>query len=235
MVRTCGNAASMRDPGWQTSAMRRTSATSRATLPLRRRTAIVALAVALNSGIYIAINTATTPSSRIAARSALDVALGWHAWTIWPYALLLLLAPLLALAIDERAIFVATLRAYVAALAMNVALWLAFPVRLPHVHLATDDGATAAAWRVLYALDGPSNCFPSGHVTLPLVIAAGFALCHPRRGWLAYAAIALLVPSVVTTGQHVAVDVAGGAATAFLGLLLARHPALHRRSRSAAR
>jgi membrane-associated phospholipid phosphatase len=187
---------------------------------------VVAVAVTLNSAIYLAINAVTAPCARIAQRSALDAALGWHAWTIWPYALLLLIAPCMALAIDDRRLFLATVRAYLAALAMNVALWLAVPTRLPRPPLPGGDGATAAAWRLLYAVDGPSNCFPSGHVTLPLVIAAGFALRFPRNGSLAFVAIAVLAPSVVTTGQHVAVDVLGGAATAFLGLLLTRHPLL---------
>jgi membrane-associated phospholipid phosphatase len=220
----------MRDGGWQTAVMDSTSDPSRpARLPFGRRAVIVAVAVTLNSAIYLAINTATGPTARLAHRSALDAALGWHAWTIWPYALLLVSAPFMALAIDDRALFIATVRAYVAALVMNVVLWLALPTRLPRPPLPGGDGATAAAWRLLYAVDGPSNCFPSGHVTLPLVIAAGFALRFPRRGWLALGAIALLAPAVVTTGQHVVVDVLGGAATAFLGLLLTRHPALRGR------
>ncbi|GAB1596427.1 phosphatase PAP2 family protein [Lysobacter claricitrinus] len=194
-----------------------------------RRAGIVATAVAVNGAVYLAINNRQPPDSVVVTPSTLDSALGLHAWTIWPYWLLLALAPAMALSIRDRRIFVATMRSYVVALALNVALWLAIPTRLPRAALPDGlDAATAAAWRLLLALDAPGNCFPSGHVTLPIVIAAGFATQYPRLAPFAWFAIAALVPTVITTGQHVAIDILGGIATALIGLVLTRHPFLRR-------
>ncbi|GAB6195229.1 phosphatase PAP2 family protein [Lysobacter xanthus] len=203
-----------------------------ARLPAARRTAIVGTAVALNTALYLAINARAVDAPHLMQRSGLDAALGWHAWTIWPYWLLLLLAPWLALGIRGREAFTATFRAYAIALGLNATLWLAWPTRLPRAPLPTGlDPLTDAAWRVLHALDGPANCFPSGHVTLPLVVAAGWSLEHRRGAPALWLLLVALVPTIVTTGQHVLLDAAGGAATAVLGLALARHPALGALSR----
>lgn len=199
-------------------------------IPPARRAAVVASAVALNGAVYLAINARVPADARVVPVTWLDRALGWHAWTIWPYWLLLLLAPAMALGIRSRDLFTATLRAYAVALALNVSIWLAYPTRLART--AGPDGldaATASAWRLLHALDGPGTCFPSGHLTLPIVIGAGFALQWPRLAPAMWLSIAMLAPSVVTTGQHVLLDVVGGAATAFAGLALTDHPALRRR------
>ena len=201
--------------------------TPSAQIPFGRRAAVVAIAIVANAAIYLAINDRQPADAVVMTRTAADLALGLHAWTIWPYWILLLLAPAFALAISNRQLFIATLRSYVVALALNAILWLALPTRFPRLPLPDSmDVPTSAAWRALLAVDAPGNCFPSGHVTLPLVIAAGFAMQYPRLAPAAWLAIALLLPSVVTTGQHVAMDVLGGAATALLGLALTRHPAL---------
>lgn len=198
-------------------------------LPFARRAGIVAVAVALNGALYMGINQRSSRIAHEMALSAFDLTLGRPAWTIWPYWLLLLLAPAMALAIPGRRLFFATLRAYAVSICINASFWLALPTRLARPALPPGlDPATAWAWRALRLLDGPGNCFPSGHITLPLVIAAGFSLQHPRTGRFAWLAIALLAPSVVTTGQHVVLDIAGGAATALAGLVITRHPILRR-------
>ncbi|AXK71458.1 hypothetical protein DWG18_03565 [Lysobacter sp. TY2-98] len=212
----------------------RTFAAPSPPLLFRFRAGIVAVAVVLNAAIYLAINDRQPPDATVVTPSALDLALGVHAWTIWPYWMLLLLAPALALTISDRRIFATTMRAYVVALTLNIVLWLGIPTRLPRAPLPDAlDPLTSTAWHVLLAVDAPGNCFPSGHVTLPLVIAAGFATQHRRFAFAAWFAIALLMPSVITTGQHVTLDVVGGAATALLGLVLTRHPLLRREAATA--
>ena len=73
-------------------------------------------------------------------------------------------------------------------------------------------------------LDSNINCFASGHMTLPVVIGVGFCVQNPRRGLVRLTVIAVLVPSIDSTGQHSAIDAAGGLAPALLGLALTRHP-----------
>ena len=192
-------------------------------VPLRRRAGLVLALAALNSVLYLLSNAYPLRTPIALPVTSLDAYIGWHAWTIWPYWLLLALGPVLALGLRERRILMATLRAYALAMSLNVAAWLAWPTFIGRRALPdTLDPLTDAAWRLLHALDGPNNCFPSGHVTIPLVIAAGYCAQHPRAWRWVWPLLLVLLPSVVSTGQHYAWDVAGGAATAALGLLLAR-------------
>lgn len=190
-------------------------------VPLKVRARLVLALTALNSALYLVTNAYPLSTPRLLPTGAIEAWLGFHAWTIWPYWALLLMAPVLALGIRTRALLGATLTAYAIALTLNVTVWIAWPTRLPRVALEGPlDPATAAAWRLLLALDRDTNCFPSGHVTVPLVIAAGYCAQHPSaRRWLP-ALLLVLLPSVITTGQHYAVDVLGGAATAAIGLVL---------------
>src|SRR5688500_3684162 len=69
---------------------------------------------------------------------------------------------------------------------------------------------------------------PSGHITIPCVVLAGFLAQYPgatRWIWM----VALLFPTIVTTGQHYAIDQFAGMATAFAGIALAGRPLLERR------
>ncbi|MGH8081089.1 MAG: phosphatase PAP2 family protein [Lysobacter sp.] len=190
-----------------------------------RRLAIVAIALTLNSALYLGINAHPLRAPQTLPRSVVDDWLGWQAWTIWPYWLLLLAGPALTLAIRERHLLYATLRAYAVAIALNATIWLLWPTRIVRTALPHDlDAFTGAAWRVLYALDGINNCFPSGHITIPTVAAAGFAAQYPRMRPAVWIALALLAPSVISTGQHYLWDIVGGLATATFGLLLAGRP-----------
>lgn len=193
-------------------------------VPFRTRLVLVLALTAINSALYLCSNAWPLRAPARLPVNAIDAALGWHAWTIWPYWLLLLLGPAMALCLRERRFIDATVRAYVVALAMNFAIWSAWPTRVAATRLLPDgiDPITSAAWRLLYALDGPNNCFPSGHVTIPLVIGAGFCAQYPRARYWAWPLLLVLLPSVVTTGQHYSWDVLGGAATAAIGLLVAR-------------
>ncbi|MEI2456133.1 phosphatase PAP2 family protein [Lysobacter firmicutimachus] len=196
-----------------------------AVLPWPQRLAVVLAATALGAVVYLGINAHPWRLPASLPRTVMDDAIGWRAWAIWPYWAMLLTGPALALAIRERALFYATLRAFALAAGLNAAIWLAWPTRIARRALPEGlDAWTQAAWRALYALDAPHNCFPSGHITVPAVAAVGFALQYPRARPAAALGLAALAPSVVATGQHYAWDVAGGLATATLGLLLAGAP-----------
>jgi hypothetical protein len=196
------------------------------TVPFRIRLMAVLGMVTVNTALYLLINAHPTREPALLPVTALDQWVGWHAWTIWPYWLLLCINPFLALGLRHKALMLATLRAYVIAMALNMLVWLAWPTGIVRHALPEDlGGATRAAWDLLYALDEPYTCFPSGHITIPVVVMFAFVAQHPRaRRWIW--AVALLFPTIVTTGQHYALDLAGGAATALIGLRLAGVPVL---------
>lgn len=190
--------------------------------------AVIAM-VAVNTLVYLLINAHPTRQPVLLPGTWLDVALGYHAWTIWAYWLLLAINPFLAIAIREQRVLLATLRAYLLAMGLNIAVWLAWPTYIARNALPEGlDPLTHGAWQLLYALDEPNTCFPSGHITIPCVVMAGFIAQYPHaRRWIWL--VALLFPTIVTTGQHYAIDLFAGMATAFVGIALAGHPLLERR------
>lgn len=200
-----------------------------AIVSFHRRLLLVLGLATVNGLLYLASNAWSLRTPVPLPRTIVDAALGWHAWTVWPYLALLLAGPALALGIRERVLLHGTLRAYAIAIGLNLSIWLALPTRIARPGIPADvPAATHAAWNLLLALDGPNNCFPSGHVTIPLVIATGFCAQHPGARCWVWPLVVLLLPTVLTTGQHYAWDIAGGAATAALGLCLAGAPLVRR-------
>jgi hypothetical protein len=194
----------------------------------RIRLGAVAAMVTVNTLVYLAINAHPTRSPSLLPMTWLDEALGRHAWTIWPYWLLLVINPFLAVAIREQRILLATLRAYVIAMGLNIAVW-----GVAHAHRARCD----TRWhrgghprRVAIALRAgrtqhllpfrPHHDSMCRHGRLPRAVPGGKAL--DLDGGVA-------VPTIVTTGQHYAIDLFAGMATAFAGIALAGRPLLERR------
>lgn len=193
-------------------------------LPTPTRVLCASAVITVVTLVYLASNHFPLRSATPLPPNIVDRAIGVHAWAIWPYWLLLVIAPIFILATTDRRIFLATLRAYAIAMTANALVWLAWPTRLARDHLPhVAQSATGAAWRLLHQLDNDINCFPSAHITAPIIAVAGFCAQHPRaRGWAWPFAIALM-PSVIATGQHYSWDILGGAMTAALGLWFVRH------------
>ena len=192
-------------------------ATEASTVALRHRLLAILAVVALNTTLYLLINAHPTRTPMLLPTTALDEAIGWHAWTIWPYWLLLCINPFLALGLRTKAMLWTAFRAYALAMGLNMVVWLAWPTRIVRPALPDEVvGATRRAWEILFALDEPNTCFPSGHITIPVVVMIAFAVQHPAsRRWIWLPA--LLFPTILTTGQHYAIDMLGGAATALVG------------------
>ena len=192
-------------------------------LPASSRMLLASAVIGMVTLVYLVTVHLPLRVPRPMTPTAVDRVIGWHAWAIWPYWLLLVIAPAFILAISDRRIFLATLRAYAWSMAANAAIWVLWPTSLARREVPIDlHGATAAAWRLLHFLDGSGNCFPSAHITAPVVAVAGYCAQHPRaRAWAWPLAIPLF-PTVVATGQHYAWDIVGGAGTAAIGLWIAR-------------
>jgi len=166
------------------------------------------------------------------ALGPLDLWFGYLPWTIWVY---LSQVPLLILALVLAPDDTARSRAFYAMLlATGLAgvVFLAWPTELPRPE-PPRDGITAAAWRALFLVDVPRNCFPSLHVALALISAATL---RRRTGWRSVAPLwALAIAwSTLTTRQHIALDLAGGLLLAPPAWLIAGKLLHHERAYPAA-
>jgi membrane-associated phospholipid phosphatase len=147
------------------------------------------------------------------APSFVDERIPFWAWTVWAYNSQFILLLLAFWKMHKTASLSRT--TYAMALASGAAffIFLAFPTTIPRHHVV-DEGPTAMGFAALYALDAPTNCFPSLHVALAWLTASGVASeRHTWRGvWLAWAVCVTL--ATLTTKQHYFVDVIGGAVLA---------------------
>ena len=103
-------------------------------------------------------------------------------WTVWPYLLLLALGPLLPLLIRHDLIFRRLLLAYLLAILTTFAFFLFWPTEYVRPAVPTDGSLTAAAYRMLIAVDTTACCFPSGHIVVPLLFGVGVWLDGRRKG-----------------------------------------------------
>ena len=191
--------------------------------------------LALASGGYTLAAHAPYRGPWTIGAAALDGAIPFWPAAAWPYLTYFLVLPaLLVLGRRRRGVTAVAWTGMACGLA-NVLLYLAVPTRLADRPGAEPGSLLALVQR----LDPPLNAIPSGHVALPLSIAAAAWLAgRPGHGdarrWRRLAALffawtALLAASALLTKQHYAIDVAAGA---LFGLTVAGLAEGVRRARS---
>ncbi len=172
----------------------------------RHRGRIILAAYLLFCIIYLGAPRLAISKPHVLQPSAIDRAIPFLPWTIAIYAsqfLFLFLALWKSLKEVLIPMGIAT--------ALSAVIFIVWPTTI----IRPD--ARNAAFSTLYVFDVPTNCFPSLHVALALI--AAWLWPHPRTGALVWAsAIAL---STLTTKQHVAVDVLGGAVVGAVASILA--------------
>ncbi|HVA66346.1 MAG TPA: phosphatase PAP2 family protein [Elusimicrobiota bacterium] len=141
--------------------------------------------------------------------TAVDRAVPFLPWTGWIYATVFPF-PLLAAAFvrDDRGIR-AMLAAFIAAAAVCLVVFLAYPTVYPRPELA---GGGLIAWplAMVYRLDLPRNCLPSEHVTTAFLTAFAVRHSRPKLGAACLVWAVLISVSTLTTKQHYFWDVAAG-------------------------
>lgn len=184
--------------------------------------------------VYLTCGTLHLRAPHLLEPTALDVSIPFLPWTIWVYLsqFALLLAALLLARTDidrSRAFYAMLLATLLAAI-----VFLAWPTQLARVPLP-QGGFTASAWRLLYLADVPGNCFPSLHVALAVLSAT--LLLRTGAIWRLAAPLWVLAIalSTLTTRQHIALDVAGGAVLAPTAWALAGRLFSYERTRAAFR
>ncbi|XXF78555.1 phosphatase PAP2 family protein [Myxococcaceae bacterium GXIMD 01537] len=198
----------------------------RATL---RRNVKVVLPLALLQGVgYVLLNRHHLREPTLLPLTALDRDTPFLVWTVWAYAALLSSDFLLPLFIRDGRVLNDAIRAFLVVIAVNFAVWAAFPTSYPRPPPPQGDSLSERFYRLLVAADTPTNCLPSSHIAIPAVSLWALSREHPRRAPLLWAGFALLSLSILTTKQHYVVDLFAGLAVAALGIAVSL--ALRRRA-----
>lgn len=127
-------------------------------------------------------------------------------------------------------------RAWVAAVFLiifhGVIFWL-YPTVYPRTY---EVSSLQQPWQTIYAaigaVDAPHNCWPSLHVSLPLLVALVVTTVNRRRGLLLTLWAGLIAVSIVTTKQHYVADALGGIVTAVLAAIIIAPPGFSPAGRS---
>ncbi|MDR3477457.1 MAG: phosphatase PAP2 family protein [Gammaproteobacteria bacterium] len=98
------------------------------------------------------------------------------------------------------------------------AIFMLMPTELPHPSMDFN-GFSGMLWRALYLTDTPTNCFPSLHVALASLATCALMVKNTFWRWAAPLWGVLICVSTLTTKQHYAVDVVGGAVLAMLSFM----------------
>ncbi len=192
------------------------------------RLALVIPLAAINTVGYLVANEYPLFARSDLPLTAIDRALPFLVWTVWPYAMLLLADVVLPFLVRDRALFNRMLLAYGIAIGTNFLVWSLFPTAIARPDLPSGESLSEAAYRLLVAIDGAGNCFPSGHITIPSVGIWALS-CEWRRHRVAlWLVLALFSLSILTTKQHYVADLLGGFATAILGIALSERLTVRR-------
>jgi membrane-associated phospholipid phosphatase len=135
----------------------------------------------------------------------------WPIWS-WVYSFLYYPAILyLNLIAEDARHFTLMAFSYIMLLLMQMTFFYLFPVSTPCHWRSINQGRTLSERFLLFVqkFDGPSNCFPSMHVSVAMLTAL-HAL--PHMGPWAYAFPVLIAVSCLFTKQHYVIDLPAGAA-----------------------
>lgn len=134
---------------------------------------------------------------------------------ILPYASVFIMPVVPLLVVTDRSAFRRVAAAFAAAILASGLCFLALPLAPPHP-ADVGSGPFAALTSAFYALDVPTNLFPSLHVSVAFLSA--FAVGRERPRWLPWmlAWASLIALSTLFVRQHYVLDVAGGVVLALL-------------------
>lgn len=153
--------------------------------------------------------------------TAIDRAVPFMPWTGWIYATVFPF-PLLAAALvrDDRGVRT-MLAAFIGVTTVLFAVFLAYPTVYPRPDWS-GGGLAALPLALIYRVDLPRNCLPSGHVTAAFLTAFSVRQCRPRLGAALIFWAAVISVSTLTTKQHYFWDVVSGVLLSAAGYAAAR-------------
>jgi membrane-associated phospholipid phosphatase len=143
-------------------------------------------------------------------------------WSVLPYLLLIDLM-YLPIFIKTEGYFKKAFVALTIAVLINYLVFIFYPTYMERPIPPPSEGFFNKLYLWLLSIDGPANCFPSGHITSPGIGCWYFAKAYPKSRFLLLFLFSLLCLSVLTTKQHYILDILGGISTGAIGICLANY------------
>ncbi len=176
---------------------------------MRRNLCVMIPCALLQTAAYSLLNHYPLFAPQRLPLTAVDEAVPFWTWTVWPYLLLLVLGPLLPLMVRDELVFRRLFLAYLLAIPATFTIFFVFPTEYMRPPVPTDESLTSSAYRLLIAVDTEGCCFPSGHIVVPVLFGVGVWLEGRRVGVWVCGLVALLAPTILTTKQHYVWDLLG--------------------------
>jgi membrane-associated phospholipid phosphatase len=158
------------------------------------------------------------PAGRMhAVATPIDAHIPFVAQAIWPYLCVFPLALSPLVFARDATLTRRIALAYAATIVLSLLCFALYPVSAGGLRPSVSEpGVSAAAVRVLYALDPPYNLCPSLHVSLAVLAAISASKARKRYAGLLFAAAGAIAASTCLIKQHFLIDVLAGAALAVL-------------------
>jgi len=173
---------------------------------VRRNACIIVPLALLQSSAYWLLNHYPIRLPSSLPLTALDEAIPFLRWTVWPYLLLMVAGPILALFISSRAVMRRVLIAYAFSIPPAFLVFLLFPTHYPRPFIEIDPSLTGLVYSWLIKVDSPLCAFPSGHILVPALVVSGAWLDRWPMRWLLLLGFMVIAPTILTTKQHYAWD-----------------------------
>ena len=176
--------------------------------------------ITLLYGGYLWTNHVHIIEPRLLPMTAVDRAVPFVLWTVWPY-VFLAYCMFLPLFVWDLRLFRQAALAILTGYSINLLFFIFWPTMLPGRPVAEGNAWSLSLYHTLCSLDSIANCFPSGHITAPAIGFWFLARQYPR--WRAALAVVffLLSFTILTTKQHYLWDWFGGLGTAAFGIWMA--------------
>jgi membrane-associated phospholipid phosphatase len=190
-------------------------------IPLNKKWLVAAASYLVFAALYSLTGNLHLTAPRLLVPSLIDQRIPFVDWTVWIYhSQFFFLAINIALLKDEVNLSRVFYALNLASL-LSFLIFTLYPTTIPRPpqELA---GLTMKAFALLYAVDSPTNCFPSLHISLAWLSALGVMRESKKLGLFVGLWAMLISVSTMTTKQHYIVDVAGGLAITMLCYFLLR-------------
>jgi membrane-associated phospholipid phosphatase len=192
-------------------------------LPLidsRKKWLWAAIGYALFCAFYLSTGNLHFRSPALLTPSRIDEAIPFADWTIWIYHSQFWFLLLTIHLVKRAENLTRTFYAMALASLSSFCVFLIYPTTIPR-NVQAASGLTDKAFQFLYAVDSPTNCFPSLHVALATLAAIAMLGERKSLGSIAVVWALLISLSTLTTKQHYVIDLIGGLLIARLCRFLA--------------